>query len=203
MTRTPRNRTYVIAAVVGLSSLLLAACGSGDEAAAQSQAVVDPTATPQIIQVTPAPTAAATATPDNVEDERTEDEQAIFELWDAQRVNFFNQQYDRFLVGCPPEFKKPVSEIEAEIKRDLAERGWIVSNMSYSQPEITLMSSITALTEFSILVESLDHDDHVHQQLQIRESGFYTKIDDTWYRDCETSVIASSPTHTPAKIKSL
>jgi hypothetical protein len=195
MAGIPRIRTYVIAVIVGLSSLLLAACGSGAEAA--EPPAVEPTATTQVIQVTPAPPATATTVPPTavkVTEERTEDEQAVFELWDAQRVNFFNQQYARFLEGCPPEFTKPISEIEAEITGDMAARGLTIANMSYSQPKIVQTSGITALIEFSILLDG---------EYQFTATGFYTKLDDTWYRDCESSAIASSPTHTPAKIESV
>ena len=122
MAGIPRIRTYVIAVVVALSSLLLAACGSGTEAAEPSPTTVEPTATTVVIQVTPAPEVTATSVPPpafNITEERTEDEQAVFELWDAQRVYFLNGQYDRFLEGCPPEFAKPISEIEAETKSAL------------------------------------------------------------------------------------
>jgi poly(3-hydroxybutyrate) depolymerase len=56
MAGIPRIRTCIIAVVVGLSSLLLAACGSGTEA-------VEPTATTQVIHVTPDPTATSESAP--------------------------------------------------------------------------------------------------------------------------------------------
>ncbi len=196
MAGIPRIRTYVIAVVIALSSLLLAACGSGVEAAEPSPTTVEPTATTVVIQVTSAPEVTATSVPPTavkVTEERTEDEQAVFELWDAQRVYFFSEQYDRFLEGCPPEFTRPISEIEETVKRDLGNAGLTAANMSYSQPEITIMSGITALIEFSIF-----HDD----EFQFNWTSLYTKTDDTWYRDCVSSVTASSRTHTPAKFKS-
>ncbi len=178
MAGTPRIRTYAIA-VVGLASLLIAACGSSAEATEPQPTAIEPTATTQVIQVTPVPTATAAADPQTavkVIEERTEDEQAVLEIWNAQVANVLAQQYDGFSVGCPPEFTKSAEEYETAFEQFLTINEISVSELRFGEPAIRVMSGGIAIAEYQFFV--------VNEPKPIR-ADFYTKNEDgTWYRDC-------------------
>mgnify|MGYP001494032380 CR=1 FL=1 len=178
---------------VAAALIVSVACGSGAETTDSPTTVVEPSPTYQVIEVTVAPTSAvaptpsattapiptATAAADSETAGTLGDEQILLELRNRISENLFSEQWDRFNEYCTPAFResdpRTPAEIETRYKAFLAGQGYLLENMSFGEPDVTVMGTAASM-KFAIFQDGLE---------TIEVTDFYTKLGDgNWYINC-------------------
>lgn len=112
--------------------------------------------------------------------EPPDDEQVLLELWDKAVEIFISQQWARIPEDCTPEFRegdtRSPAEIQAGWRADAARLGYMLEQMSYGEPEITVAGT-SGIIKFKTFQDG--------EEIPWVDVLLYTKSEDgTWYRNC-------------------